>query len=313
LEFSGHVDINSYDSTNYTGATVPTMDASGGNVGTNGNLHLIGGANVDGNLYTPRIGVGTCASGSVDAFTGSLDHVDSIVRLPAVVVYPTPPVPAWSNVAATGPINSPTGACALLGLTIPTNCAEDAIAGTITIDGHGTTLSLPQVRLGGALHIVMVASHPPAQYNFNSIKLEGGATVGISATSPIQGVLVDVVGKDNTGAVLTAPNLPIDFVGGTFAAPTCAGTCSNFDASMLQFIYSGTTEIDLTGNSGAAATFYAPHAPIIFSGTADLYGSVLGKTIDNVGNANIHYDRRLQHDFYVIGHPMVGTFSWKRY
>jgi len=40
---------------------------------------------------------------------------------------------------------------------------------------------------------------------------------------------------------------------------------------------------------------------------------VLGKTVNNVGNANIHYDRRLMHDFYVIGHPMVGTFSWKRY
>jgi len=317
LEFSGHVDINSYDSTNYAGATVPTMDASGGNVGTNGNLHLIGGANVDGNLYTPRVGVGTCASGSVDAYTGVLSHVDSIVRLPAVVVYPTPPVPMWSTTPDPGNITSTVNACtSLFGGPPPgaVTCVENAGANTITIDGHNSTVSLPQVALGGGINLKLVASHPPAQYNFNSIKLMGGATVGVSATGPTQGVLVDVVGKDSAGAVLTAPHLPIDLVGGTFAQVTgCAATCSNFDASMLQFIYSGTTEIDITGNAGAAAVFYAPNAPVVFSGTADLYGSVLGKTVNNVGNANIHYDRRLMHDFYVIGHPMVGTFSWKRY
>jgi hypothetical protein len=32
-----------------------------------------------------------------------------------------------------------------------------------------------------------------------------------------------------------------------------------------------------------------------------------------VGNANIHYDRSLAEGFYVAGHPMVGTFTWKRF
>jgi Tfp pilus assembly protein PilX len=317
LDFQGNVEINSYDSTNMTGAAAPTLDASGGNVGTNGNLSLGGSANVDGNLYTPRTGVGTCASGNVDAFTGTLSHVDSIVRLPAVVVYPTPPVPAWSTTADTGNITSTTNACtSLFGGAPPgsVTCDDTSVANTIKIDGHGSIVSLPQVRLGGGANIVLVASSPPAQYNFNSIKLDGGASLGISATGPTQGVLVNVVGKDNTGAVLTAPNLPIDFVGGTYSAPVgCAATCSNFDASMLQFIYAGSTEIDLRGNSAAAATFYAPNAPVVFNGTTDLYGSVLGRTINNVGSASLHYDRRLMHDFYVAGHPMVGTFSWKRY
>ena len=34
---------------------------------------------------------------------------------------------------------------------------------------------------------------------------------------------------------------------------------------------------------------------------------------NNTGNANIHYDRRLQHDFWVVGHPIMGTFNWKRF
>jgi hypothetical protein len=44
-----------------------------------------------------------------------------------------------------------------------------------------------------------------------------------------------------------------------------------------------------------------------------LYGSILGKTVTNGGNANIHYDRRLNRDFYVQGAQMLGTFSWKRF
>ena len=308
LDFNGNIDINSYDSTTMTGTTVPTMASSGGNVGTNGNLYLGGSANVDGNLYTPRTGVGTCAAGSVDAFTGNLTHVDSIVKLPAVVVYPTPVVPAWSTLAATGPINSAAGACVKLGLTLGTNCFESG--SNITVNGLGSTLTLPSVTLGSSTNLILVASSPPAQYNFNSIELNGGSSIRISATSPTQGVLVDVVGKTNTGAAIATP---IDLVGGTFASVAGCASCSNYDASMLQFIYAGTGEIKLTGNSGAAATVYAPNAQVVLSGTQDLYGSVLGRTINNIGTGNIHYDRRLQHDFWVAGQPMMGSFSWKRY
>ena len=109
-------------------------------------------------------------------------------------------------------------------------------------------------------------------------------------------------------------------VGGSFAAVnSCTGcaalcaTCSVYDASMLQFVYGGTGEVKMKGNSAAAATFYAPNAAIEFGGTSDLYGSVLGNRINETGSGNIHYDRRLARDFWVAGHPMVGTFSWKRY
>jgi hypothetical protein len=60
-------------------------------------------------------------------------------------------------------------------------------------------------------------------------------------------------------------------------------------------------------------TVYAPNSLFTLSGTADIYGSVLAARINETGNANIHYDRRLQHDFWVVGHPMMGTFNWKRY
>jgi Tfp pilus assembly protein PilX len=308
LNFDGNVTIDSYDSTNLSGATAPSVSSSGGNVGTNGNLTISGSVDVLGNLYTPRTGVGSCSANAVDALTtiGHANVAGSIVQLPTAVSYPTPPVPAVSPLAATGSINSAAGACALLGLTAA-NCAESG--SNITIDGHGSTLSLPYVTLGSHTNMILVASSPPAQYNFNAIKLDGGSELKISATSQTQGVLVDVVGKNPDNSAIATP---IDFVGGTFASVAGCVSCSNFDASMLQFVYAGTGEIDLTGNSGSATTVYAPNALVVFSGTADLYGSVLGNRIHNVGSGNIHYDRRLRHDFWVAGHPMVASFSWKR-
>jgi hypothetical protein len=310
ITFQGTTDVKSYDSTSLTGSTVPTLSNTGGNVGTNGNLSIGGNVDVYGNLYTPRTGVGNCTSGAVTALTesGHADVHDSIVPLPTSVSYPTPQIPPPSPLPAAGPINGASGACVLLGLTLGTNCFESG--STITINGTGTTLSLPSVSLGSHTNIVLVASNPATQYNFNSISLAGGSTVGISATGPTQGVLVNVVGKnpDNTNIAT-----PIDFVGGTFASVSGCTSCSNYDASMLQFVYGGTGAIQMTGNSGAAATFYAPNASFTLNGNTDLYGSVLASRVDNTGNANLYYDRRLGRDFYVAGHPMASDFTWKRY
>jgi Tfp pilus assembly protein PilX len=308
LNFGGNVTIDSYDSTTLSGGTTPTMSSSGGNVGTNGNLTIGGSVDVAGNLYTPRTGVGSCTANAVDALTesGHANVSGSIVQLPNAVSYPTPIIPSPSAVAAQS-LSTTTGACSALGLT-SSNCTVSG--SNIVINGHGTTLSLPAVTMSSHVNILLVANSPPAQYNFNSITLLGGSTISISATSSTQAVLVDIVGQNPDG---TGIDTPLDLRGGTFAAVTGCASCSNYDASMLQFIYGGSGTIQLTGNSGAAATVYAPNAQIEFGGTSDLYGSILGKRIDNYGSGNIHYDRRLQHDFYVAGHPMLNTFSWKRY
>jgi N-acetylglucosamine kinase-like BadF-type ATPase len=100
--------------------------------------------------------------------------------------------------------------------------------------------------------------------------------------------------------------------GGSFVNnSTCSG-CSQYDASTLQFIYGGSGDINLRGNSAAAATVYAPEADVVFSGNSALYGSVLGRTMTNSGTGSIYYDRRLSRDFYIAGTQMLGTFNWRR-
>jgi hypothetical protein len=120
---------------------------------------------------------------------------------------------------------------------------------------------------------------------------------------------MNVAGKNSDGTDMA---VPIDFTGGTFASPSC-GSCSNYDASLFQIVYAGAGEVKMQGNNDAAAVLYAPNSNIELSGSANFYGSMLGKTIDDTGGANFYYDRRLARDFYVAGHPMAGTFNWKRY
>jgi hypothetical protein len=49
------------------------------------------------------------------------------------------------------------------------------------------------------------------------------------------------------------------------------------------------------------------------NGTGNVYGSILAKRLNDIGNGDIKYDRRLLHDYWVVGNPMIGTFNWQRY
>jgi Tfp pilus assembly protein PilX len=328
LTFGGNVTINSYDSSGMVGSTAPAFSSTGGDVGTNGNLDISGSVDVQGNLYTPRTGVGKCTAGAVDGLTeGGHAQVDgSMVQLPGAVTYPTPSLPGPSLLPTVSLSSGGTSAttCAALGLTPGT--AAEVTAGTkqctvsgstVTVNavsaaGTGTpaALSLPSLSLSSHVNIVVVASTQAAQVNFNSISLTGGSTIGISATSSSQGALIGIIGKNPDG---TSIDMPIDFRGGTYTGVTGCATCSQYDASMMQLLYAGTGDVEMTGNSSAALTVYAPNALFTLSGTADVYGSVLAHRLNETGSGNIHYDRRLRHDFYVLGRPTMGTFNWRRF
>lgn len=319
LYFHGNVTINSYDSTGLSGATPPTMSNTGGNVGSNGNLNIEGSVDVQGNLYTPRTGVGSCSANAVNALseTGHADVEGSIVQLPASVVYPTPPAPNPMPGTNTVSLNSNVGACAALGFSGATAgwCTVSGAGASqkITIDSGGAPVALPSVSLGAQVTLEIAAHNAPAQVvNINSLDLTGGGKIAVKATASNQAVIVNLAGKNPDGSNMATV---MDFggnSGGEFTNTSACAGCSKFDASMLQFIYAGAGTINFRGNSAAAATIYAPNSTVNFTGTADLYGSVLGKTVTNGGNANIHYDRRLSRDFYVEGMQMLGTFNWKR-
>jgi hypothetical protein len=258
----------------------------------------------------------------VDALseTGHATVSGSLVQLPAAVSYPTPPLPSPLPGTSSVSVTSGSGACSALGFndsTMPASWCTTSGSGSnqkVTIDSGGATITLPNVSIGSQVTLEITAHSAPAQQvNINSLDLTGGGTIAVKATSASQSVLIDLVGKNADGTQMATVMDMGGNSGGQFANTSSCTGCSTFDASMLQFVYSGTGVLSFRGTSSAAATFYAPNATVNFNGTADLYGSILGKTVTNGGNANIHYDRRLSHDFYVEGAPMLSAFSWKKF
>src|SRR5204863_9928551 len=101
-------------------------------------------------------------------------------------------------------------------------------------------------------HISLVLTAPPNPaisntYNINSISLAGQSEISVSTTTPSSTVDVSISGKNPDSSPIA---VPIDFVGGTFAAPDLAAcqTCSVYDANILEFMYGVTGEIRMTGN-----------------------------------------------------------------
>jgi hypothetical protein len=317
IHFNGNVVIDSYDSSVGPPGTCPTCstEEEGGDIGTNGNVEIEGSVEVQGNLYTPRTGVGDCSSGAVSALseTGNAEVTGSIVQLPTAVEYPVPtfsPLPPTNTVTINAALLAvPVNACFSLGLTWGVNCSVNAVTKTVTVDGNGTDVTLPSVDIANGFTLVLNGNNPANNINLNS--LTGSGAVEVAA---------NMAGANNESVVLRVAGLNAD--GSEMATPFDLSTmswkqnspASSYDASALQIVYGGSATINMQGgNSQSAATIYAPNAEFILQGTQDLYGSILARTIRNVGSGSIHYDRRLARDFWVAGHPMVGTFTWNRY
>jgi hypothetical protein len=182
LKFSGGSKTDSYDSSTLaldgSGNPIPPAAfTSQGHVGTNGNLTESGGAIINGSLYTPRIGVGNCSNGNVNAETasGGATVTGGLVPLAQAV---TPPVPQAPN-----PL-PPTSSYNANGQTL----LNGASVGNVTVNGGATiTLGAPGVT---------------STITVNSIKLSGNSTLVVLGT-----VILNVAGTSQTS--------PIDLTGGT--------------------------------------------------------------------------------------------------
>ena len=333
ISFQGNVTVNSYDSSEGppTGAGNST-EASGGDVGTNGNLQIGGSVAVQGNLYTPRTGVGTCEEGSVTALsaTGSATVTGSTVALPKAIVYPPPSftaIPPTTPMTVNGAsMGTPATACASLGTAMsPTfstppgmplvlfpapgwNCTVSGT--TITIDNHGLgEVTMPSVTVASGYTLKIVGSSPGQNVNINALNGDGAVEIQANMTGPLnESVVLKIAGKNADGTDMVTP---FDLSAMSWKQNSAA---QSYDASALQIAYGGTANISMKGgNTQSAAMIYAPNASFTLQGTQDLFGSVLARTITNGGNANIHYDRHLSASFFVIGQAMVGTFTWKRF
>ena len=330
LSFSGHVKTNSYDSSQIDPSTGkpfanPPEFGTGGDVGTNGNMTINGNVDVNGNLSSPQQGVGACTTGNVTACTGcSLSFAQgSMIHLPQVVQLPTPPIPT----PATGAPASLPGATCLNLVT-----AAQFAAGACSISGNVITLknvdmtplSLPSLNIANATLVLTASSTPGVTntYNINSVNLSNtNSFLQVQSPATGYGVKINLTGLNGDGTPVSGSVLGMaggSTLGGyvqTDPSYQCTG-CSQYDASLLEFMYGGTGNLDLHGNPSAAMVFYAPNAQATFSGNSGLYGALVAKdlAINGGGNTiNINYDQSLTGKGQTASAPMLASFSWKKY
>jgi len=109
---------------------------------------------------------------------------------------------------------------------------------------------------------------PPGTYYFNDVKLTGGSILNITGKTTIY-----VTGDfDRQGGAIINNNTQL--------------------ASNLTIMMTGGTASILSDNP-FYGTFYAPNTDIFYSGTADFYGAMVGKTLTIQGDATGHYDEAL--------------------
>ena len=278
---------------------------------------------MQGNVYTPRTGVGSCTEEPVTALTEDASFTTGdIIELPAVVSYDVPTFTAPYNSTVTINAASLANACTDLALASPSvipsgagqNCFIDVGLKTVTLgaDGVAGEISLPNISVANTYTLIFEGNSGPAQ-KFNINSLSGMGNIEIEANTDMgdsnEAVVLQVAGLDIDGMTELAVPLDLDQM-----AWKQNSTAKTYDASAFQIIYGGSGIISMTGgNNQSAVTVYAPNADFQLQGTQDLFGSVLAGTIENFGTAGISYDRRLGRDFYVAGRPMVGTFTWKRF
>lgn len=266
LNFQGHqTTTDSYNSTLYSGTGTVTaanggLSSSGGNLGTNGNLSEGGNAQINGSLSTPRVGVGSCSSGNVDALTSAGGAVPAagVVQLPQAITMPTPaapnPLPPTTAYNGNGQVlldgasvgNISVNANSTLTLCAPAVTCTITI-NSITLNGNATLLIAP-----GATVILKVAgTSQTTPIDFN------GGSVSNASLNPARFQIqyggtgtVKLNGGAQTSAMVYAPNAAVTFSGGgDFYGAVIGATVNDSGGAAIHYDRSLAGQFFVLGNT----------------------------------------------------------------
>ena len=309
ITFGGSAVTNSYNSKAALVAGKPVISSSTGNVGTNGNLTQSGTATINGKLYTPRTGVGTCNNGgggdAGDALSqsGSATVTGGVVQLAAAWAPPTPAAPSPAPPTTAQAFAHGTGCGANAACSYPSGAGSPNIikwaggssVATATLMGDVQTSSDVVMHLGAA-------SGCPCYYSMNSFTVGGGSSVVIDGGP----VIININGA--TSAFLTATKPAVDLEGGGIANAT-------YVASNLLINYGGAHPVTIQGGSSMSAVIDAPNAAVSVLNGGDMYGAIISKTLTDSGGTKLHYDTQLNsmYSSQSAGTPLLTSFSWKKY
>jgi hypothetical protein len=173
-------------------------------------------------------------------------------------------------------LNCPAGGYApAASVPLTTGVTYNATTGVLKISG-GNILTLPV---------------PPTQYYFSQVVTSGGSQIVFNNPSNLH---VDIWIDDL-----------LNVSGGGFVNTSGKST-------MLGIWSCGATSSStwtLSGGSGAYFSVYAPNHPVSVTGSGDIWGSVIGKTVTATGGSKFHYDEALGKGPPQGLNPVLGSWS----
>ena len=289
LTFSGQAVTNSYDSTSALVGGVPVLSNSSGNLGTNGNLNENNASIINGTLSTPRVGVGNCNNGNVDALSssGGATVTGGVIHLSQNVVPPTPPMPnPWVSPFGNTTFTDVGGCHAVVGCSA-VNATQLRFAPGNYGDVHTTNTATIHLTAG--------------TYNINSLIMDNATTLTIDSGP----VVINIVGagvNGNSNALFINSSVTTD-------------PARPFDPTMLTFNYAGTARVQWNNQATSVVQLNAPNATVDVNSSV-IYGSVIGNTVSFNNAAQLHFDRHLSTlapSTFQVGNDMMTSFTWKKF
>ncbi len=184
----------------------------------------------------------------------------------------------WGDVTAAGTVSNSKNVTG----TVTQKAPPFPSMPVVTCPTGGYTPSVPSgsgVTYDPATGVLKVSSTnltlpaPPNQYYFHQVTLSGGATLTINGGGGHVDIYIDDKLTVSGGGIINVSSVPTHV--------TVFG-CG-----------SGTSTWSINGGSGAYFAVYAPTHNVTLSASGDLFGSVVGATVQTQGGYRVHYDQAL--------------------
>ena len=326
IYFAGTDFTDSYNSNlgPYGGTNV---QASGGDIASDGNVTLGSAANIKGTIYGTSITTGACPAGITSSGTYSAKS-----QLTSALTYALP----WG---CTGQPCYPSPLPSTTSQAVSTACASIpgcTSIGTTVIYDNGSKTTVNQFSLApgtyGNLTIANadVVYMSAGTYNVNSLIFGKDGQIVVSSGP----VVLNVAGQGfasssnvvNAGG-LSGWNLCSNGLPGNVGAygkadcptgppvggvPSSGAPISGIPAD-FQIVYAGAANIATTG-APVCSVIYAPNSDVPITGAAvGYYGAVISSTFSEQSKAPVHYDTSLQNSLVQLGSFQLINFSWSKF
>lgn len=144
---------------------------------------------------------------------------------------------------------------------------------------------------------------PSGQYRYESLTVEGQASVTISSHSRIY--IHNDFSIAGQAVVITNEDVEVYIMGnGIFAGQGIVNSTGEAKNLEIYGVGSGTT-LSYTGQNDFYGTIFAPYSSIYMAGDADVFGAIVGKDVELAGNIKFHYDEDLKREGAFVGYDIA--------